>query len=140
MGDVDGAIGAWGFARGGMGAISDALGAAFTEAGGEIVMGSGVDQFVVKNGKITGVALENGDEHHAPIVASNMDVKRTFLHHTDRANLPDEFTKAVERFKIRGSSAKLNIALDQLPSFPAAPKGANFLRGDMHCSTSLNEL
>jgi phytoene dehydrogenase-like protein len=140
MGDVDGSIGAWGFARGGMGAISDALGAAFTEAGGEIVKGSGVDQFVVKNGKITGVALENGDEYQAPIVASNMDVKRTFLHHTDRADLPEDFTKAVERFKIRGSSAKLNIALDQLPSFPAAPKGANFLRGDMHCSTSLNEL
>lgn len=140
MGDVDGAIGAWGFARGGMGAISDALGAAFTEAGGEIVKGSGVDQFVIKNGKITGVALDNGDEYHAPIVASNMDVKRTFLKHTDRAALPEDFTKAVERFKIRGSSAKLNIALDQLPSFPAAPPNASFLRGDIHCSTSLNEL
>jgi phytoene dehydrogenase-like protein len=140
MGDVDGAIGAWGFARGGMGAISAALGAAFEEAGGEIIKGAGVAQFVVRNGKITGVALENGDEYHAPIVASNMDVKRTFLTHTDRADLPEDFTRAVERFKIRGSSAKLNIALDRLPAFPAAPAGATFLRGDMHCSTSLNEL
>ncbi|MDP5361291.1 MAG: NAD(P)/FAD-dependent oxidoreductase, partial [Paracoccaceae bacterium] len=110
------------------------------EAGGEIIKGAGVDQFLVRNGKVTGVALENGDEYHAPIVASNMDVKRTFLQHTDRAALPSAFTKAVERFKIRGSSAKLNIALDRLPSFPAAPKGATFLRGDMHCSTTLNEL
>ncbi len=140
MGDVDGAIGAWGFARGGMGAISNALGACFNEAGGTIVTGSGVDKFLVEGGKVTGVALENGDTYSAPIVASNMDVKRTFLNHTDATDLPDSFTRAVKRFKIRGSSGKLNIALDALPEFPAAPKGANFLRGDLHCSTSLQEL
>jgi phytoene dehydrogenase-like protein len=140
MGDVDGAIGAWGFARGGMGAISNALGACFNEAGGTIVTGAGVDKFLVEGGKVTGVALENGDTYSAPIVASNMDVKRTFLNHTDAADLPEDFTRAVKRFKIRGSSGKLNIALDALPEFPAAPKGANFLRGDMHCSTSLHEL
>jgi phytoene dehydrogenase-like protein len=140
MGDVDGAIGAWGFARGGMGAISNALGAAFEEAGGEIAVGSGVEKFLVKDGKVTGVALENGDTFEAPIVASNMDVKRTFLHHVDRSDLPADFTRAVERFKIRGSSGKINIALDALPEFPAAPTNATFLRGDMHCSTSLNEL
>lgn len=140
MGDVDGTIGAWGFARGGMGAISNALGACFGEFGGTIVKGSGVDSFIVKDGKVTGVALENGNEYSAPIVASNMDVKRTFLEHTDSKHLPEDFTKAVKRFKIRGSSGKLNIALDALPEFPAAPKDASFLRGDMHCSTSLNEL
>jgi len=140
MGDVDGAIGAWGFARGGMGAISNALGACLEEAGGTIVTGSGIDTFIVRDGKVAGVALDNGDEYHAPIVASNMDVKRTFLEHTDTRHLPDDFTKAVKRFKIRGSSGKLNIALDTLPEFPAAPRGAPFLRGDMHCSTSLNEL
>jgi phytoene dehydrogenase-like protein len=140
MGDVDGAIGAWGFARGGMGAISNALGAAFEEAGGEIVMGSGVDKFLVKGGKAEGVALENGDTYYAPIIASNMDVKRTFLKHMDQGVLPADFTKAVERFKIRGSSGKLNIALDSLPKFPAAPEGATFMRGDLHCSASLNEL
>lgn len=140
MGDVDGAIGAWGFARGGMGSISRALGSAFEEAGGEILTGSGIDQFRVRDGKVIGVALENGDTFDAPIVASNMDVKRTFLNHVDRAALPDDFCKAVERFKIRGSSAKLNIALDRLPDFPTAPKDAPFLRGDLHCSTSLAEL
>ena len=140
MGDVDGAIGSWGFARGGMGAISAALGSSFEEAGGTIVTGSGVDRFLVENGRVTGVALENGDTYHAPIVASNMDVKRTFLTHTDAADLPSDFRRAVERFKIRGSSGKLNIALDALPSFPAAPEGARFLRGDLHASTSLHEL
>lgn len=140
MGDVDGAIGAWGFARGGMGAISNALGACFEESGGTIVTGSGVDRFLVDNGKVTGVALDNGDEYHAPIVASNMDIKRTFLQHTGQQHLPGDFVKAVKRFKIRGSSGKLNIALDALPEFPAAPKGAPFLRGDLHCAESLNEL
>ena len=140
MGDVDGAIGAWGFARGGMGAISKALGDCLEEAGGTIVTGSGVDRFLVEGCKIIGVALDNGDEYRAPIVASNMDVKRTFLEHTDAKDLPEDFTRAVKRFKIRGSSGKLNIALDALPDFPAAPKGANFLRGDLHASESLAEL
>jgi len=140
MGDVDGAIGAWGFARGGMGSISKALGDCLTEAGGVIRTGSGVERFLTENGKITGVALENGDTFHAPIVASNMDVKRTFLKHFEEKELPGEFVRAVKRFKIRGSSGKLNIALDRLPEFPAAPEGAPFLRGDLHCSTSLAEL
>ncbi|MDO7732971.1 MAG: NAD(P)/FAD-dependent oxidoreductase, partial [Paracoccaceae bacterium] len=140
MGDVDGAIGAWGFARGGMGAISNALGACLAEAGGKILVGSGVDQFISENGKIKGVTLENGNSYLAPIVASNMDVKRTFLKHTNRNELPSDFTKAVERFKIRGSSGKINIALDAMPTFTAAPKNAPFLRGDLHCSTSLTEL
>lgn len=140
MGDVDGAIGAWGFARGGMGAISNALGACLAEAGGTIVTGSGIEKFLVEGGRVTGVALDNGDVYRAPVVASNMDVKRTFLQHTDAGHLPDDFRKAVKRFKIRGSSGKINIALDALPEFPAAPKGASFLRGDLHCSTSLNEL
>lgn len=140
MGDVDGSIGAWGFARGGMGSISKALAMAFEEAGGEIRTGSGLEQVKVRDGKVSGVALENGDEFDAPIVASNMDVKRTFLHHVDPGEVPEDFTRAVRRFKIRGSSAKLNIALDRMPEFPAAPKGAPFLRGDLHCSTSLGEL
>jgi len=140
MGDVDGSIGAWGFARGGMGAITAAMGAALEEAGGQIVRGSGVEQILVRNGEAIGVALENGDEYMAPIVASNMDVKRTMLQHVGREHLPENFSRAVERFKIRGSSAKINIALDALPDFPAAPKGATFMRGDLHCSTSLNEL
>lgn len=140
MGDIDGGIGAWGFARGGMGAISNALGASFEAAGGTIHKGSGVEQFLIKDGRVTGVALEDGKEFYAPVVVSNMDVKRTFLKHVDRYALPLEFTKAVERFKIRGSSAKLNIALDRMPDFPAAPAHASFLRGDMHASQSLWEL
>ena len=62
MGDVDGNIGAWGLARGGMGSISNALAGALREHGGEIRTSSGVEKILVKNGKATGVVLENGDE------------------------------------------------------------------------------
>ncbi|MEY8842398.1 phytoene desaturase family protein, partial [Cribrihabitans sp. XS_ASV171] len=140
MGDVDGAIGAWGFARGGMGAVSDALGRAFKALGGTIVTGAGVEQFLVRHGRAAGVALSNGDTYEAPIVASGMDVKRTFLTHVEEKELPGDFRRAVERFRIRGSSAKLNIALDRMPTFPAAPENAAFLRGDLHCSETLLEL
>ena len=140
MGDVDGAIGAWGFARGGMGAVSRAMGAALEAAGGEIRAGSGVERFLIRNNLVTGVALDNGDEFHAPIVVSNMDVKRTFLRHMNPSCCPRSSCKGVRRFKIRGSSGKLNIALDAMPDFPAAPKGAPFLKGDLHCSDSLESL
>ncbi|MEM8537711.1 MAG: NAD(P)/FAD-dependent oxidoreductase, partial [Pseudomonadota bacterium] len=140
MGDIDGGIGAWGFARGGMGAISAALAADVEAHGGVIQRGAGVAEIMTADGKAKGVALEDGTEFSAPVVASNMDVKRTFLHHVERSALPSEFTEAVERFKIRGSSAKLNIALNSRPDFPAAPEHASFLRGDMHASENLWEL
>ena len=140
MGDIDGGIGAWGFARGGMGAISEALENSFKHHNGRLQKGSGIDQFIIKNGKVKGVALENGDEFYAPLVISNMDVKRTFLNHVKTEALPEDFKKAVKRFKIRGSSAKLNISLKGFPKFPSAPQNASFLRGDMHCTESLLEL
>ncbi|HUF86249.1 MAG TPA: NAD(P)/FAD-dependent oxidoreductase, partial [Thermohalobaculum sp.] len=140
MGDIDGATGSWGFARGGMGSISRALAAALCEAGGEIRTDAEIERFLVKDGRIEGVALASGEEVRARVVASNMDVKRTFLGCMDPADLPDDFLAGVRRFRIRGSSAKINLALDALPDFPAAPEGAGFLAGDLHASESLLEL
>ncbi len=140
MGDVDGSVGSWGFARGGMGAISNALAAAFEEAGGTIVCGSGVEEVLVSDGKSTGVTLENGDVFHAPVVASNMDVKRTFLNHVGRDHLPSDFTKAVENFKIRGSSGKINIALSRMPTFDTLPDNGKLFCGDYSCSGTLQAL
>ena len=84
--------------------------------------------------------LKDGTEFHAPVVASNMDVKRTFLRHVDRAALPEEFTRAVERFKIRGSSAKLNIALDGLPDPPSTRHDPKLMRGGLNVSPSMEYL
>ena len=140
MGDVDGNVGAWGFARGGMGSVSRALANAFQSYGGEIRTEAGVEQILVKNGKISGVALTSGEEINAPIVVSNMDVKRTFLKCMDEKDLPERFVRRVRNFKIRGSSGKLNIALDGLPTFPAVPKGNPLLFGDMHFIDSLERM
>jgi phytoene dehydrogenase-like protein len=140
MGDIDGAVGAWGFARGGMGAISKALAGSLQEAGGTIRVDAGIEQILVRNGRAVGVALSDGSELKARVVLSNLDVKRTFLEHVEQKELPDDFLTAVKRFKIRGSSGKLNIALDGLPDFPALPQGHPAIRGDLHFSDSLEKL
>jgi len=137
MGEVDGSMGAWGFARGGMGAIANALAGAFQEHGCEIKTDAGVAQIIVKGGKATGVALENGDEYYANTVVSNLDPKRTFLKLFDEKDLEPSFIEKARNFKIRGSSGKLNIALDGTPDFPALGKDSELLRGDMHFIDSI---
>ncbi len=137
MGDVDGNVGAWGFARGGMGAITQAMAKSLATAGGEVRVGKGVERIPIRRGKATGVVLEGGEEVAGRLVVSNLDVKRTFLKCIEEKELPPAFVKAVRNFKIRGSSGKVNLALDGLPSFAALPEGAPSLRGDLHFSDSL---
>ncbi len=140
MGDVDGSIGAWGFARGGMGSVSKSIAGAFKEGGGEIRTGAGVDRILMKGNRATGVLLDNGEEIRAKIVVSNLDVKRTFLKLVEEGDLPGDFVKSVKNFKIRGSSGKVNIALDGLPRFPALPEGSPCMRGDLHFTDSIERM
>lgn len=140
MGDVDGNVGAWGFARGGMGSITKALTASLQEKGGEVRVGHGVEQILVKNGRAVGVVLSNGDEVHGKRVVSNMDVKRTFLKHVEEKELPGDFLKRVRNFKVRGSSGKLNIALDRAPKFTALPENSPHMKGDMHFTDSIEKM
>lgn len=140
MGDVDGSMGAWGFARGGMGAIAQAMADCFEDHGGELITGSGVEQILVKNGKATGVALENGNEYQADVVVSNMTFPRTFLECMDPKDLEPAFLKKVKNFKIRGSSGKVNIALDGLPKFTALRGNPELAHGDMHLIDSIERL
>jgi phytoene dehydrogenase-like protein len=120
MGDVDGSIGSWGFARGGMGAVSKAIAAAYKAHGGEIIKDAPVARVLVRGGKVYGVATENGNEYRADIVVSNLDPKRTFTRLFDAKDLGPTFAAKAKNFKIRGSSGKLNIALDG----PAGVSGA----------------
>ncbi|MEJ2602841.1 MAG: NAD(P)/FAD-dependent oxidoreductase [Gammaproteobacteria bacterium] len=140
MGEVDGNIGAWGFARGGMGAVSRAIAGAFESYGGEIRVEAEVSRIIVRDGRVRGVALANGDEIRAHRVVSNLDVKRTFLQVMDRSDLDEDFVRRVENFHIRGSSGKLNIALDGLPTFPALPKDSQLINADMHFIDSLERM
>lgn len=140
MGSIDGTVGAWGFARGGMGAVTSALAMSFKDHGGTIRSGAPVEQVIVRGGRAVGVALADGEEIYARTVVSNMDVRRTFLETMDARDLPDEFVKQVRNFKIRGSSGKLNIALDGLPVFPEIPAGSPSTRGDMHVTDTIEML
>jgi len=140
MGDVDGNMGAWGFARGGMGAITKAMAACYEEHGGEILTEAGVEQILTSNGKVTGVALENGDEYHADVVVSNMTLPRTFLECMDPKDLEPEFIRRVKNFKIRGSSGKLNFALDGVPHFTALEGNPELIKGDLHLVDSVERL
>jgi phytoene dehydrogenase-like protein len=140
MGEVDGSIGAWGYARGGMGAITRAMAASFETSGGTLRRSAPVDRVLIDNGRAVGVVLEGGEEVRARLVASNADVKRTFLKLVGEDELPGEFVKKVNNFKIRGSSGKVNIALDALPRFPALPERSPCIRGDMHFTDTVERM
>ena len=140
MGDVDGSVGSWGFARGGMGSVSDALASSLQSFGGEIKCDAEVAQIIVKNGKAAGVALVSGDELYADTIVSNLDPKRTFLKIMNSNDLPADVVKKAKNFKIRGSSGKLNIALDGLPTFNGIAKNSPLMLGDMHFIDSLSRM
>src|SRR5512146_2612280 len=138
MGEIDGAFRAWGFARGGTGAISNAIGGAAREFGAEIRTRAPIAKILVKNGRAGGVVLQNGDEIHADIVSSSVDPNLTFLKMIDSGELPGEFLEEVRRYKYRGSSGKVNLALDALPNFTCLPGEGNHLRGAISISPSVD--
>ena len=140
MGEVDGTVGAWGYSRGGMGSITKAMAASLKANGGDIIAGSPVTKILIKNNRSHGVVLENGDEIFADKLVSNLDVKRTFLRVVEKENIPDDFYNAVKNFKIRGSSGKLNIALDDLPIWKSIPEGDPAGTGDLHITQSIEEM
>ena len=137
MGEIDGAFRAWGFARGGTGAISNAIADAAREAGVEIRTQSGISQIIVKNGKAKGVVLANGDEVYANVISSSVDPRLTFTKFIEAQDLPGDFLEDVNRFKFRGSSGKVNMALDGLPNFKCMPGPGAHLRGAISISPSV---
>jgi phytoene dehydrogenase-like protein len=137
MGEIDGAFRSWGFARGGTGAISNAIAEAAREAGAEIRTQAPVARIIVKNNRAQGVVLGNGDEIHADVVSSGVDPRLTFIKFIEDGHLPAEFLEDVRRYKFRGSSGKVNIALDALPDFKCLPGPGAHLRGAISISPSV---
>ena len=117
MGEIDGVFRAWGFAKGGTGGVSEAIAGAARRFGAEVRCNAPVARVLTRNGRATGVALENGDEVHAPVVVSGLDPRRSFLQLVEPKELPGDFTEAIRRYKFRGSSGKVNLALSELPQF-----------------------
>jgi phytoene dehydrogenase-like protein len=121
MGEIDGAFRAWGFAKGGTGGIADAIARSAESFGAEIRCNAPVTNVIVKNGRATGVVLENGDEIYADIVGSSLDPKQTFLNMVEPDDLPSDLVSSIRKFDIRGSSGKVNLALDALPDLACMP-------------------
>ena len=138
MGEIDGAFRAWGFARGGTGAISNAIADSARELGVEIKTQVGVAQILVRDGKAVGVATTTGDEYLRRVVSSSVDPNLTFLKFIEPKHLSDDFRDEVKRYKYRGSSGKVNLALDGLPNFTCLPGEGNHLRGAISISPSVD--
>ena len=119
------------FPRGGVGALTQAMAAAAKAAGAEIRTNAPVAQILVKSGVAVGVVLEGGEEIHARAVISGADPKHTLLVLVDAAHLEPNFATKMRNFRVKGVSAKVNLALDSLPKFTAAADSA-LLAGRIH--------
>lgn len=137
MGEIDGAFRSWGFSRGGTGGISLAIASAAREAGVEIRTQAAVTKILVKNGRAAGVVLKSGEEITCNVVSSSVDPHLTFEVFIDPHDLPSDFLESVRRYKFRGSSGKVNLALDALPNFKALPGDGAHLRGAMSISPKM---
>jgi len=123
IGDVgDGsALGAWGYPRGGMGAVSEAIRRAAESFGATIRTGARVERVITRNGAVRGVALTTGEEIETDLVVSAVHPEIGFLRHLDASELPDEFVAAIRRWRSRSGTVKINLALSELPDFTSHP-------------------
>jgi len=133
--------------RGGMGALTAAMAAAAREAGAEIRTTAAVAQILVREGAAAGVALTTGEEIAAKSVVSSCDPKRTFLQLVDPVHLEPFFLQQIRNYRSLGNVAKINLALNSLPEFPAlkAPEscGVSFaamLVGRLHIGHEIDYL
>ncbi|HTQ47449.1 MAG TPA: NAD(P)/FAD-dependent oxidoreductase [Polyangiaceae bacterium] len=122
IGDVgEGQMGTWGFPEGGMGGLTTAMRRAAEALGVTVRTNAPVAKILVRAGRATGVALQSGEEIEAGVVLTTTHPKITFLEHLDRAELPSDFVDAIERWKTRSGTVKVNLALDRLPEFRCKP-------------------
>ncbi|MFN8071612.1 MAG: NAD(P)/FAD-dependent oxidoreductase [Mycobacterium sp.] len=122
IGDVgDGQLGSWGYPEGGMGGVSAAIARSARSFGAEIRTNARVERMLVRNSRIEGVVLANGEEIRAPLVVTTLHPRTAFLDQTPRDQLPDDFVSDIEHWKSRSGVVKINLALSELPSFTADP-------------------
>jgi phytoene dehydrogenase-like protein len=140
MGEIDGAFRAWGIPKGGTGGVSLAIAGAARAAGAEIRTEAPVARIRTSGGRAIGVTLDDGEEVDAGVVLSSADAKVTFLDLLDPGTLDPSFEADVRRFKFRGSSGKVNLAVDRLPDFSCLPGDGEHLRGAISFSPSTEEM
>jgi phytoene dehydrogenase-like protein len=136
MGECDGARGVWGYVRGGMGALSNAIASAAKEGGAEIKVNAPVSRILTRDGRARGVVLADGTEYMADRVVSCVDANLTFLRLMDPKELPAEFVDSVKHLDYSSASCKINLALSEVPNFSCLPGNAPGPqhRGTIHIS------
>lgn len=143
MGETEGAGGgapAAVLAMGGPEAVANALAASIEAHGGRVRTEAEVTDVILRDGKARGVALADGEEVYANAILSDLDLKRTFLALFPWKELPKGFVERVSRFRMRGVTAKINLALDAMPEFPALPDGCPALHGGLRLVKSMMSL
>jgi phytoene dehydrogenase-like protein len=139
MGEIDGAFRSWGYSKGGTGGVSMACARAAEALGAELRTEISVAEISISNGRARGVALSNGDEIEAKTVLSSCDPNLTFLRMVGERHLDGEFTQKIKNYKLRGSSGKVNLAVDRLPEF-FGREGTAHLRGDISIAPGIDYL
>ncbi len=130
IGDVgDGALGSWGVPEGGMGAVAEALERSARSFGAEVRTNARAEKVLIREGRALGVALESGDELHAPVVVTACHPKITFLRQIERRELPEDFVDDIENWSSRSGVVKINLAISRLPKLAGAPEWTDFSGG-----------
>ena len=143
MGSSGGARGVWGYVKGGMGQLSEAIASAAREAGVEIRLDSEVAEILADNRQIKGVRLQDGTELAAETVASGIDAQQTFRRLLKPEHLPTEFGAAIDRIDYSSACMKINLALSELPDFSCLPGNASAgpqHNGTIHINASMQDL
>ena len=122
IGEVDGQAAVWGFPRGGMGAVTGAMAAAARALGAEIRTEAPVARIDTRDGMVTGVTLDDGEEISAGTVITTAHPAISFLRLVDRAALPEDFVADIESWQSRSGTVKVNVAVDRLPVFTSHPE------------------
>jgi len=141
IGEIDGHAGAWGWVRGGMGGVADAIARAATASGAEIRTGAEVDRVAITaSGRAVGVALADGSLVRAQRVVSCAHPVTTYLSLVGEERLPGDVLKDVKRYRTRSGSVKLNVALSELPTFPTWDQDGDLHKGLVAVSPSIEYL
>jgi phytoene dehydrogenase-like protein len=122
IGETAGQSGAWGFPRGGMGAVTGALARAARMFGAQVRTGAEVARIRTRGGRVTGVTLVSGEAIDAPVVVTTAHPQISFLRLLDPAELPDGFVADIRSWRSRSGTVKINLALDRLPAFASYPE------------------
>lgn len=121
VGGIDGKKGAWGYVKGGMGSITQAMAESARAKGVVIKTNAGVARINIENNTATGVTLDDGQMLSAKIIAANTDPKRTFLTLVGEQHLPKSFTKDIKVIRQESASLRMNLALKGVPQFSCLP-------------------